>query len=274
MPEITPGTIDFLIILGMNALAAIAMLVAGWLVAAWAQKTIRKRAARPPVIDATLAVALSKFARILILIVTVIAVLNQFGVQTASLIAILGTAGLAIGLALQGALSNVAAGILLLVLRPFRVGDYVQFASTAGTVDEIGLFVTRMHTSDNVGLIVPNSQIWGSAISNYAQNDTRRIDLMFGIGYGDDMDKAVRLVSELIETDERFLKDPEPLVAVAELADSSVNIYVRPWVRRDDHFAAKLDLTRRVKERFDAENISIPYPQQQVHMVQMQAKVA
>ena len=274
MPEISPGTIDFLINLGLNALAAVAILVAGWLVAAWAQKTVRKRAARSPVIDATLAIVLGKIARILILIVTVISVLNQFGVQTASLVALLGTAGLAIGLALQGALSNVAAGILLLVLRPFRVGDFVEFASTSGSVDEIGLFVTRMHTADNVGLIVPNAQIWGSAIKNYAQNDTRRIDLTFGIGYGDDMDKAVRLVTELIAADERFLKNPEPFVAVAELADSSVNIYVRPWAKREDHFAAKLDLIKNVKERFDAENISIPFPQRQVHMVQMQPTAA
>jgi small conductance mechanosensitive channel len=274
MPEISPGTVDFLINLGINALAAVAILVAGWLIAAWTQKTVRERAARSPVVDATLAIVLGKIARILVVIVTVIAVLNQFGVQTASLIALLGTAGLAIGLALQGALSNVAAGILLLVLRPFRVGDFVEFASTAGSVDEIGLFVTRMHTPDNVGLIVPNSQIWGSAIKNFAQNNTRRIDLTFGIGYGDDMDKAVRLVTELIAADERFLKDPEPFVAVAELADSSVNIFVRPWAKREDQFAARLDLIKNVKERFDAENISIPFPQRQVHMVQMQTKAA
>jgi small conductance mechanosensitive channel len=274
MPEITPGTVEFVISLGIQALAAVAILVAGWLIAGWAQKTILRRASRSPVLHATLAMVLGKIARFLILIVTVIAVLNQFGVQTTSLIALLGTAGLAIGLALQGALSNVAAGILLLILRPFRVGDFVEFGSAAGSVDEIGLFVTRMHTPDNVGLIVPNAQIWGSAIKNFAQNDTRRIDLVFAIGYGDNMDKAVRLVSELIEADERFLKDPQPLVAVAELADSSVNIYARPWVKREDFFAAKLDLTRKVKESFDAEDISIPFPQQDVHLVRMRADAA
>lgn len=160
------------------------------------------------------------------------------------------------------------------MLRPFRVGDFVEFASTAGSVDEIGLFVTHMHTPDNVGLIVPNSQIRGSAIKNFARNDTRRIDLTFGIGYGDDMDKAVRLVTELIAADERFLKDPEPFVAVAVLADSSMNIFVRPWAKREDHFAARLDLIKNVKERFDSEYISIPFPQRQVHMVQMQTKAA
>jgi len=274
MLEISPGSVAFLINLGMNALAAVAILVAGWLIAAWAQKTVRNHADQNPVLDETLAISLGKIARVLILVVTVIAVLNQFGVQTASLVALLGTAGLAIGLALQGALSNVAAGILLLVLRPFRVGDFVEFASTSGSVDEIGLFVTRMHTPDNVGLIVPNAQIWGSSIKNYAQNNTRRIDLTFGIGYGDDMDKAVQLVTDLINADERFLKNPEPLVAVAELADSSVNIYARPWVRREDFFAAKLDLIRKVKERFDSEDITIPFPQHEVHMMQMQPKSA
>ena len=274
MPEITQGTIDSLINLSANAIAAIAILVAGWLIAAWAQKSVRIRAERNAVVGVTLAIVLGQIARILILIVTVISVLNQFGVQTASLVALLGTAGLAIGLALQGALSNVAAGILLLVLRPFRVGDYVEFSSTGGSVDEIGLFVTRMHTPDNVGLIVPNSQIWGGAIRNYSQNDTRRVDLVFGISYGDNMDKAVQLVTELINADDRFLKDPEPLVAVAELADSSVNIYARPWVRRTNYFAAKLDLTRKVKERFDSADITIPFPQQDVHMVQTQTKAA
>lgn len=268
MPETTPEAIDFLINLGMNALAAVAILIAGWIVAAWTARAVRKRADQSPLLDPTLALVLGKIARGLILVVTVIAVLNQFGVQTTSLIAILGTAGLAIGLALQGALSNVAAGILLLVLRPFRVGDYVEFASTAGTVDEIGVFVTRMHSPDNVGLIVPNSQVWGSSIRNYARYDTRRIDLVFGISYDDNMDTAIRLVTELIEADERFLKDPAPLVAVAELADNSVNLYVRPWVKREDYFAASLDLTRRVKERFDADGISIPFPQREVHMVQ------
>jgi len=274
MPETTPEAIDFLINLGMNALAAVAILVAGWIVAAWTARAVRKRADQSPLLDPTLALVLGKIARGLVLVVTVIAVLNQFGVQTTSLIAILGTAGLAIGLALQGALSNVAAGILLLVLRPFRVGDYVEFASTAGTVDEIGVFVTRMHSPDNVGLIVPNSQVWGSSIRNYNQYDTRRIDLVFGISYDDNMDTAVRLVTELIEADERFLKDPAPLVAVAELADNSVNLYVRPWVKREDYFAASLDLTRRVKERFDADGISIPFPQREVHMVQAQPDAA
>ncbi len=221
---------------------------------------------------APLVLLLGKVTRVLI--VTAIAVLNQCGVQTTSLIAILGTAGLTVGLALQGMLSNVASGILLLVLRPFRIGDLVEFASCTGIVDEIGLFVTRLHAPDSIALIIPNSQVWGSVIRNYAQNDTRRIDLVFGISYSDNMEKAIRLINEVIEADDRFLKEPQPLVAVAELADSSVSLFVRPWVARDNFFAAKLDLTRKVKGRFDAEGISIPFPQQDVYMHQLDARAA
>ncbi len=272
--EISPETIDFLIDMGMQALAAIAILVVGWMIAGVAERTVRKRTERSRVLDATIAIVLGKVARVLVLAVTLIAVLNQFGVQTTSLIALLGAAGIAVGLALQGTLSNVAAGIMLLVLRPFRVGDVIEFGSTLGIVDEIGLFVTSMHRPDNIAMIVPNSQIWGSTIMNYGLNDTRRIDMIFGISYSDDMEKAVGIINAVIEADPRCLRDPEPLVAVAELADSSVNIYARPWVKREDFFATKLDLTRKVKERFDAEGISIPFPQQDVHMHQVPAKAA
>ena len=272
--EISQETIDVLINIGMQVVAAIAILVVGWLIAATVERTVRKRAERSGVLDPTLAIVLAKVSRVLILAVTLIAVLNQFGVQTTSLIALLGAAGLAVGLALQGALSNVAAGIMLLVLRPFRVGDVVEFGSTLGTVDEIGLFVTSMHTPDNIAMIVPNSQVWGNTIRNYGLNDTRRIDLVLGISYSDDMDKAIAIVRSVINEEARCLKDPEALVAVAELADSSVNLYARPWVKREDFFATKLDLTKRIKERFDAEGISIPFPQQEVHMYQMPAQAA
>lgn len=272
--EISQQTVDFLIDLGMQALAAIIILIAGWVIAATAERAVRKRAERSTVLDPTLAIVLAKVTRVLVLAVTVIAVLNQFGVQTTSLVALLGTAGLAVGLALQGALSNVAAGIMLLVLRPFRVGDVVEFGSTLGVVDEIGLFVTSMHTPDNIAMIVPNSQVWGNTIMNYGLRDTRRVDLVLGIGYADDMEKAVTIVKSVINEDGRILEDPEPLVAIAELADSSVNIYARPWVKREDFFTVKLDLTRRIKERFDAEGISIPFPQRDVHMYHVPAPAA
>ncbi len=272
--NISPETIEFLMGMGIQALAAIAILIAGWLIAAAAQRAVRRRAERSAALDATLAIVLGKVTRVLILVITLIAVLNQFGVQTASLIALLGAAGLAVGLALQGTLSNVAAGIMLLILRPIRVGDFVEISSTLGTVDEIGLFVTSMHTPDNIAMVMPNSQIWGTSIKNFTQNDTRRVDMVFGISYSDDMDKAVHIINSLIAADQRFLGEPEPLVAVAELADSSVNIYARPWVNRADFFAAKLDLTKKVKERFDAEGVSIPFPQRDVHMSHLPAQAA
>jgi len=162
----------------------------------------------------------------------------------------------------------------LLILRPIRVGNFVDIGSTLGTFDEIGLFVTSMHTPDNIAMVIPNSQIWGTTIKNFTQNDTRRVDMVFGISYSDDMDKAIHIISSLIAADERFLKEPEPLVAVAELADSSVNIYARPWVNRTDFFAAKLDLTKKVKERFDAEGVSIPFPQRDVHIYKAAAEAA
>ncbi len=267
--NISPETIDFLISIGMQVLAAIAILVAGWILAATAERAVRNRARRSAVLDSTLAITLAKVTRALVLAITVIAVLNQFGVQTASLIALLGAAGLAVGLALQGTLSNVASGIMLLALRPIRVGDFVEVGSTLGAVSEIGLFVTSLNTPDNIAVVIPNSQIWGTAIKNYTRNDTRRVDMVFGISYSDDMEKAVAIVNALIEQDQRFLKEPAPLVAIAELADSSVNIYARPWVNRADFFAAKLDLTKKVKQRFDAEGISIPFPQRDVHVHQV-----
>jgi small conductance mechanosensitive channel len=273
MQDWNPEFINMLVSYGLNALAAVVTLVVGWTIAGWAGSSVRKQLEKSATLDPTLAIIVGKLCRLLILLLTLIAVLNYFGIQTASIIALLGAAGLAVGLALQGALSNVAAGIMLLVLRPFKVGDLVDFGVT-GTVDEIGIFVTRMHTIDNIAMTVPNAQIWGSAIKNFAHNPTRRIDMVFGIGYGDDMGKAVRLIQEVIAGDERFLKDPEPMVAVAELADSSVNIYARPWVNRADYFATKLDFTRKVKERFDAAGISIPFPQRDVHLFQQEAKAA
>jgi small conductance mechanosensitive channel len=273
MPELSPQLLDLAVDYGMHVLAAVVTLAVGWLAASWLGKTVRVHVEKGGRLDPTLAIILGKLTRALVLLLTLVAVLNHFGVQTASLIALIGAAGLAIGLALQGALSNVASGIMLLAMRPFKVGDHVDFG-TGGTIDEIGLFVTTMHTPDNIAMIVPNAKIWGNVIKNYGKNDTRRIDMVFGIGYGDDMDKAIRIIEEVIAAEPRFLKDPVPLVKVAELADSSVNIYARPWVNRGDFFAAKLDFTKKVKERFDAERISIPFPQRDVHLIQAQSKAA
>ncbi len=211
---------------------------------------------------------LGRLARWAVLAFTVIAVLGRFGVQTTSLVALIGAAGLAIGLALQGALSNVAAGVLLLALRPFRVGDAIDIAGTAGVVDDMGLFVTRLTSFDGVPLFLPNSSVWGKQVSNYSQAGQRRNDLIVGIGYGDDVAKAMAVLQELVAGEERALEDPAPLVAVESLGDSSVNLLLRYWTGAGDFFATKLDMTRAVKERFDAEGISIPFPQRDLHVVE------
>ncbi|GIX31843.1 MAG: mechanosensitive ion channel protein [Porticoccaceae bacterium] len=195
-----------------------------------------------------------------------VAALAQVGIQTASLVAVIGAAGLAIGLALQGALANFAAGFLLLVFRPFRIGDYVEVAGTAGTVRKIQVFTTELATPDNRRIIIPNGAITAQTIANYSANDTRRLDLSFGIGYRDDLDRAKAILAELLAADPRILAEPAPLVAVAALGDSSVELAVRPWVKTEDYWAVRFDLTEAVKKRFDAEGITIPYPQREVHL--------
>jgi small conductance mechanosensitive channel len=172
----------------------------------------------------------------------------------------------AIGLALQGTLSNVASGVMLLTLRPFKLGDFIVAGGTSGVVDEISVFTTTLHTPDNVFTMVPNSSIWGSEIKNFSRNATRRNDMVFGIGYSDDIDKAMDVLNRILEEDERVLKDPAPTVAVSELGDSSVDFVVRPWCTREDYWALRFDITKKVKQTFDNEGISIPFPQRDVHL--------
>ena len=219
-------------------------------------------------VDAMLASFISSIAYILIVAFVVIAALGRLGVQTTSLVAIIGAAGLAVGLALQGSLSNFASGVIIIALRPFKVGDFIEAAGVAGVVEGIQIFSTQMRTGDNKSIIVPNSGITGGNIINYSAKDTRRVDLVFGIGYDDDIKKAKDVLQQIIDSDERILKDPAPVIAVSELADSSVNFVVRPWVKSADYWAVLWDLTETVKLRFDEEGISIPYPQQDVHMHQ------
>ena len=196
----------------------------------------------------------------------VIAALAQLGIQTASFVAIVGAAGLAIGLALQGSLSNFAAGVMLILFKPFKVGDYVEAGGTAGTVEEIMIFSTKMTTPDNKTIYIPNGAVYGSTITNYSEKPTRRVDLVFGCGYGDDIQRVKALLHEIVAADDRILKEPAPTVALVELADSSVNFVVRPWVNAADYWGVYFDLHEQVKLRFDAEGLSIPYPQQDVHM--------
>jgi small conductance mechanosensitive channel len=195
------------------------------------------------------------------------AAISQVGIETTSFIAVLGAAGFAIGLALQGSLANFAAGVLLLIFRPFKVGDFIEGAGVSGVVEALHVFTTTLKTGDNKTIIVPNGDLASGTIVNFSAQATRRVDLVFGIGYGDDIDKAKALMREEMAADERILKDPEPTVGLVELADSSVNFVCRPWVNSADYWGVLFDLNESIKKRFDAEGINIPYPQQDVHIV-------
>jgi len=198
-----------------------------------------------------------------------IAVLNLFGIETTSLVAVVGAAGLAIGLALQGTLSNFAAGTMLLVFRPIHIGDFVEVAGVAGAVKEIGIFTTTIHTGDNVKIIVPNTSVYGGTIKNYTTNPTRRIDLVMGISYGDDIGVAITAIENVVKANENVLADPPPTIAVAELGDSSVNIVVRPWVNGSEYWPTRFALTRALKEGLEAAGCTIPFPQRDVHVIEM-----
>jgi small conductance mechanosensitive channel len=251
----------------LDLVGAIVILVVGWIVAGWIKVAVAKTLSRFPNADATVTKALSGLARYLILVLVLIAVLAEFGVQTASILAVLGTAGLAIGLAMQGTLSNIAAGFMLLMLRPFKIGDYIDAEGIAGTVEGIGLFTTEFTTFDGVYLVVPNGQIWSRSIANYSRLPTRRLDVPIGIAYDDDIDKAIGELMALLEGDERVLEDPAPQVMVKELADSSVNLNVRCWANADDYWALLFDLNKAAKERVEAAGCTIPFPQRDVHMI-------
>lgn len=256
---------------GLKIVAAVVILIVGWWIAGAVKRWIRGRLARAPHFDLTLAAFLASFASYAIMIFTVIAVLHQFGVQTASLVAMLGAAGLAVGLALQGTLSNVAAGVMLLIFRPFRVGDFVDVQGASGTVKDISLFVTELTTADNIQITVPNGQIWGNAVTNYSVNPTRRMEITVGVAYGADMDRAVGAIHDVLAHDERILKDPAPQVIVMTLAASSVDIVVRAWAKSADFWPTRFDLVKAIKQRLDAEGIEIPFPQQVVYMHQVEA---
>jgi small conductance mechanosensitive channel len=209
---------------------------------------------------------LKSIANAVLMLFVIVASLDQLGVDTTSLVAILGAAGLAIGLSLQGSLQNFAAGVMLLVFKPFKAGNYVDAGGVAGTVKSIGVFSTIMNTPDNKEIIVPNGNIYGGNIINFSAKETRRVDMVFGIGYDDDLRKAKSLLEEMVKEDSRILQDPAPQVAVSELGDSSVNFVVRPWVNSADYWGVMFDFTEAVKLRFDAEGISIPFPQMDVHV--------
>ncbi len=197
---------------------------------------------------------------------TIVAALGQLGIQTTSFIAVLGAAGLAVGLALQGSLANFAAGLLMIVFRPFEAGHYIEGAGTSGTVEEIHIFSTRLRTPDNKAVIIPNAKLMGDNIVNYSANETRRVDLLIGVSYDDDIKKVREVLQGIIQNDSRILKDPAPLIAVKELADNSVNFVVRVWVKAPEYWDVHFDTTEAVKQRFDEEGITFPFPQRDVHL--------
>lgn len=243
---------------GMNLLTAIAILVAGWMLGNW----ISGRIKRLKKLDDTLKTFLGGLVKYGVLAIAFVAVLGQLGVQTASLLAVLGAAGLAIGLALQGTLSNVAAGVMLLVLRPFNVGDYIETGSIKGTVKTLSLFSTELSTTDNVHVFTPNNQLWNAAIMNFSRNKQRRIDLVNGISYSDDIDAALKAIEKVIAKEKRLVttESKKPVYFVNSLGDSSVNITARFWVDASDYWAVKWDLTKNAKQALDDGGFTIPFP--------------
>ncbi|MBN4075841.1 MAG: mechanosensitive ion channel protein MscS [SAR86 cluster bacterium] len=256
---------DFVIPWGIQLIIALAIFILGKMVA----KAIADFAKKPMTksgMDNMLVKFLSTIIYSILLIAVVLAAVDQLGINITSLLAIVGAAGLAIGLALKDSLSNFAAGVMIIIYRPFKIGDYINAGGSAGTVDEIGLFCTLMHSPDNQRIIIPNSAVIGGTIVNVNALGTRRIDLVIGIGYDDNIGQARDIILGIIDADPRILKDPEAGVALAELADSSVNFNVRPWVKADDYWTVRTDLLETIKLSLDQAGISIPYPQQDVHM--------
>ncbi len=256
---------------GVSVVGAIALLVVGRIVAGMIRRAVRRGLERAKV-DPTLVPFLSKGVYYVALAFVVIATLRLFGVETTSLVALIGAAGLAVGLALQGTLSNFAAGVMLLIFRPFKVGDYVDVGGTAGSVVEISIFTTTLKSPDNVKIVVPNSQVYGQTIKNFNGYDTRRVDLVMGISYDDDIQLALDTIRRVATADERVLAEPAVQIAVSNLGDSSVDIVVRPWCAASDYWGLKFDLTRALKEQLEAAGCSIPYPQRDVHLHQQAAE--
>lgn len=252
---------------GLDALGAIVVLVLAWIVAGWARRWTQRSIHRSQ-IDDTLASFFAALARAAVLVLGIMAALQILAVPLTTAVAVIGAAGLAIALAFQGTLSNFASGVLLLTFRPFRQDDFVEVGGASGKVTEIGLFFTILTTPDNVRITVPNSKISDETIKNVTANETRRIDLVVGVGYDDDLGLAMETIHEVLGDEERVLDDPEPQVAVSEMGDSAIGIVVRPWVQTPDYWPTRFALTHALKERLEAAGCSFPYPQRDVHLFQ------
>ncbi len=254
-----------LTVYGLRVIAAIVIFILGRWVALMVAKIIERIMLKSK-LDETLVSFVRHLSYVGLLAFVVIAALNQLGIQTASFIAVVGAAGLAIGLALQGSLGNFAAGVLMIIFKPFKVGDFIEGGGVAGTVEKIEIFTTQLKTPDNKTIIIPNAKLTGDNITNFNVKGTRRVDFVFGISYGDDIDKARGIIKEIIDQDERVMKEPEPAIVVSELADSSVNLTVRAWTSAADYWSFYFDTIENVKKQFDAQGVSIPFPQRDVHI--------
>ena len=249
----------------INLVTAIVIFYVGRIAVRLMTKGLRKLMAAQEV-DETLVSFVSNLASMILMLIVFIAAISALGIQTTSFIAILGAAGLAIGLALQGSLSNFASGVLIVLFRPYKVGDFIEAAGISGVVEEVQILTTVLRTGDNKKIIVPNGQVMDSIITNYSANDTRRVDMVIGVSYDDDLDKVRSTLEEIIAAEDRVLDDPAHTIAVSALADSSVNVVVRGWVKTSDYWGVMFDLTEAIKKRFDKEGISFPFPQQDVHL--------
>jgi len=259
-PETMAALVDLAVSWTVTGVGALVVLLAGLWVAGRLKRITASAIIRAPNLDETLAKFFASIVYYTVLAFVVIAVLSMFGIQTTGLAALIGATGLAIGLALQGTLGHVASGVMLLAFRPFRIGDYVTVAGQAGTVKEINLFTTELATPDNIKIIVPNGDVYGSSIVNYSAHDTRRVDIVMGISYTDDIDKAIASLDAVVSADERILTIPEKQIVVGNLGDSSVDIFVRVWCGAGDYWPVKFDLTKAFKQRFDADGVDIPFP--------------
>jgi len=264
--EVVDQVIEIVTIYGIDVIGAIAILILGWMIAGWIRSAVDKSLIKVPNMDGTLRPFLSNLVRWIVLAFVIVAVLNQFGVETTSMIAVIGAAGLAIGLALQGTLSNVASGVMLLILRPFKVGDFISAGSLSGTVVEIGLFTSELKTGDGVYIMAPNSQIWNTTITNFSRNSIRRIDIVVGVAYDDDLDVAQKALQSLMDGQALVLKNPASETMIKSLGDSSVNINMRCWVNTADYWDAFWALNKGAKAAVESAGCSIPFPQRDVHL--------
>jgi len=258
---------ETLINLGYKGMLAIAILIASMLIAKALRRSIYNNNERLQKLDSTLIPIISTVVSYAVYVIGAVFILDIFGVNTASLIALVGAAGLAIGLALKDTLSNIAAGIMLLILRPFRTGDFIEVSSTTGTVREINLFTTILETVDGLYIASPNSVLWGASIKNFTRNGKRRMDIIVGIAYSDSIDHGLAVLKKISVEEHRLLHDPAPQVMVTSMAESAVNLQLRAWANNDDYWQTYWDLNKRVKESIEAAGLTIPFPQRSLHVI-------